>query len=271
MRFDLHNHTIYSDGCQTVCELANMAFSNKIDYFAITDHDSILAHLNCPKELENKIIKGIELSTYHNESIHLVGLCKNNILPQGLIDFSFSFLEKRKNRAIKMCENLYNYYNIKVDIESLLKNTKRKMITRANISRMVAKNNPNLTKDDIRFYLSEKSKAYIPSNKMSVIDGINFLKANNCFVILAHPMLYEKENLIDLIGLPFDGIEAIYPNTKIEEYLYFKDIAKKYNYLISAGSDCHGDNSHSLIGTCYLDEVEFAKIAERIGFKYVRD
>ena len=84
-------------------------------------------------------------------------------------------------------------------------------------------------------------------------------------------MLYEKENLIDLIGLPFDGIEAIYPNTKIEEYLYFKDIAKKYNYLISAGSDCHGDNSHSLIGTCYLDEVEFAKIAERIGFKYVRD
>lgn len=271
MRFDLHNHTNYSDGVDTISSLAKKAEENHVDYFAITDHDGVIGHLNTPKELEGKIIKGIELSTYHNESIHLVGLVKNNTLTQGLIDFSYDFLEKRKLRAIKMVENLRNIYNLKVDIDALIKDANKKAVTRGNMARMLEDLNKDLTWEEIKFYLSNKSEAYIPVTKTSVEDGIKFLKQNNCFVILAHPMLYKKENLEEILGLDFDGIEAIYPNIKIEDYLYYKEIAHKYHYLISAGSDCHGDESHSNIGTCYLDEDEFKLIGERIGFKYARD
>ncbi len=261
MRFDLHNHTIYSDGINTIVELKEKANKNNIDYFAVTDHDSVLGLIDnsCPT-----IIKGIELSTYHNESIHLVGLCKNNIISSGLINYSYDFLEKRKKRAIKMVDKLNKIYNLNVDLDTLLKNADIKAVTRGNMARMLAELNPNLTKEEIKFYLSNQSEAYIPTTKMSVIDGINFLRANNCFVILAHPILYKKENLDAIIGLPFDGIEAIYPNMSITDYLYIKDIAIKNNYIISAGSDCHGDKSHAEIGTCYLDEEEFKHINEKI-------
>lgn len=262
MRYDLHNHTIYSDGLDTLESISERAKKNNVDVFAVTDHDSVLALL---EDTPDNIIKGIELSTYLNESIHLVGLFKNNQIPKKIIDFSYDFLNKRKERAIKMVNSLASIYNLKVDLDALIKNVNYKAVTRGDMARMLRKLNHNLKDEEIKFYLSKDSKAYIPTTKISVKEGIEFLKENNCVVILAHPMLYKKENLEQILGLPFDGIEAIYPNSKIEDYLYFKEQAKKYNYFISAGSDCHGDNSHADIGTCYLDEEGFKPIKELIG------
>ncbi len=267
MRFDLHNHSIYSDGLDDIKTLAKRARENKIDYFALTDHDGVIGILNIPKEYESRIIKGIELSTYLNGSIHLVGLMKNNIISQGLIDFSYDFLLKRKERAIEMTNRLNKYYNLEIDLDFLLKDSDIKAVTRGNMARMLKKCNPNLSKEEIFTYLSEDSKAYIPASRITVEEGIKFLKDNNCFVILAHPNQYKKENLDKILGLDFDGIEAIYPTMSMAEHLYFKEIAKKYNYIISAGSDCHGDSSHFDIGTCYLDEEEFKPIGDIIGFK----
>ena len=268
MRFDLHNHTCYSDGVDTIASLVTRAKQNQIDYLAITDHDSVLGVEKIDSKYEKNIIKGIELSTYHKESIHLVGLIKNNLITPELLAFSHDFLEKRRIRAIKMVSLLKSEYNLNVDIERLIANANIRAVTRGNMNRMLKELNPNLTREEIKFYLSKESKAYIPTTKISVADGIDFLHKNNCLVILAHPVLYKQENLKDIIGLPFDGIEAIYPGSKIEDYLYFKSVAKKYNYLISAGSDCHGDTSHADVGTCYLEEEEFRPIAKAIGFKY---
>ena len=268
MRFDLHNHTYYSDGVLSISELAARAKNNKIDYFAITDHDSVMGLLNIPSELENKIIKGIELSTYHNESIHLIGLFKDNKISDGLIDFTYDFLKKRKDRTIKMVNNLHNFYNLNVDLAKLIENADIRSVTRGNMARMLYELNKDRTSEEIKFYLSKDSKAYIPTTKMSVEEGIDFLKANNCLVILAHPMLYKKENLVEIIDLPYDGIEAIYPNSKIEDYLYFKDICLKRKLFISAGSDCHGDNSHSDIGTVYLEGKEFEPLSKALRFNY---
>lgn len=265
MRFDLHNHTYYSDGTLSISELAARAKNNKIDYFAITDHDSVMGLLNIPSELDSRIIKGIELSTYHNESIHLIGLFKENKISEGLINFTYDFLKKRKNRAIKMVNLLHDIYNLNVDLAKLIENADIRSVTRGNMARMLSDLNKDKTKEEIKFYLSKDSLAYIPTTKMTVKEGIDFLRANNCLVILAHPMLYKKENLAEIIDLAYDGIEAIYPNSKIEDYLYFKDICLKRGLFISAGSDCHGDNSHADIGTCYLDEEGFKPIKELIG------
>ena len=41
MKIDLHNHTKYSDGVDTPQELFISAKKNKVDIFALTDHDSV--------------------------------------------------------------------------------------------------------------------------------------------------------------------------------------------------------------------------------------
>ena len=59
--------------------------------------------------------------------------------------------------------------------------------------------------------------------------------------ILAHPHLLRDESVIPyLIEEGIEGIEVYYVNHGRNPSSKFVEIAKKYNLLISGGSDCHG-------------------------------
>lgn len=266
MKIDLHNHTNYSDGVCTPKELIELAVKNNVDIFALTDHDSVFGCeeiLNLSKNYDVKIILGMELSTdYKGESVHIICLFKDNIIPKKMLDFSKENLERRQARAIQMMNKIHEIYNLNVDIEELLSTSK--IITRANMLRNVAKHN-NLSLEDASFYISNKSKAYIPSTKMTVKEGIRLAREAGCVVIFAHPCLVKEEYVEEILKYGFDGIEARYPSKRNNE-LKFIELATKYDLFISAGSDCHGDLTHAMIGTATLNEDEFEPISKLINF-----
>ena len=125
-----------------------------------------------------------------------------------------------------------------------------------------------MTYEQASFYVSNKSDAYIPSTKLDTRDGIKFAKRCGCVTILAHPCLLPKEIVNEIVTFGVEGIEVKYPSNQEGDEKYFRDLAKKHNLFISAGSDCHGDSTHAPIGTSTLDLEEFMPLAERIGFKY---
>lgn len=266
MKADLHCHSIYSDGKFNIDEIFIRAKENKIDCLALTDHDTVLGDelfYEASKKYDILAIKGIELSCkYMNEIIHIVGLFKNNIVPNEMVKLSVELEEKRKERAIKMLNDTKTIYNINVDLDKLLDNNK--IITRKNIlDHIVALN--DISYEDAKFYISKDSKAYIPSFKFDVKEGIDLLHKNNAICILAHPCLIKSEEVLNkVVKLPFDGIEANYANKK-NDYLKFKDIAIKNNLFISAGSDFHGDNSHGDIGDAYIDNKEVNLVLNVLG------
>ena len=92
MKVDLHNHTNYSDGVLSPSLLIDRAIKNHVDIFALTDHDSVFGCDEIVKLAENKnikVIKGMELSTeYKGESVHIITLFKDNIIPNGMLEFS---------------------------------------------------------------------------------------------------------------------------------------------------------------------------------------
>ncbi len=268
MRIDLHNHTIHSDGVLTEEELIKRAVMNNVDVFALTDHDSIYGCDNIveiSKKYNVRVIKGMELSTtYKGESIHIICLFKDNIIPKSMLDFSNALKEKRKNRALRMLDNLHNIYGLKIDREELLKGSE--VITRANLMRHIAKLN-NIPFSKAKEYCDSSSKAYIPATKMSTEDGIKLAKNADCITILAHPCLIKNPDILkELLEFGFDGIEVRYPKYETLEP-HFRALANQYNLLCSAGSDCHGDSSHADIGTCTLNEEEFLPIANKLNFK----
>ena len=68
---DLHTHTKYSDGTDSVEELLINAENKKLEIISITDHDSIDVYSDLEKEnirklYSGKIIVGTELKTYYN-------------------------------------------------------------------------------------------------------------------------------------------------------------------------------------------------------------
>lgn len=268
MKFDLHNHTKYSDGLFSPQELLKIAEEHEVSCFAITDHDNVFGCDEIQKLSSSspiKVISGMELSTdYKGYSVHIVCLFPKNIVPEELKRFSKEKKDARQKRAIQMMEKIRDIYGLKIDLDSLLKESE--VITRANMLYNIAKCN-HLSHKEAEKYIANDSKAYLPSTKLSTKEGLDFVKACGCLTILAHPCLLPKDIVEEIIQFGVEGIEVRYPKNKEEDEPYFRDLAKKYHLLISAGSDFHGDQGtkHAMIGTSTLNETEVQPILERLG------
>ena len=97
-------------------------------------------------------------------------------------------------------------------------------------------------------------------DKLCVETGIEILKFFGATVILAHPVLLNRDDFNNIIKMNFDGLEAKYFSNRDEDTEYFLKIAKDKNLLYTAGSDFHSCNklyrTHGLIGDVYLNEEE---------------
>ncbi|WP_048569256.1 PHP domain-containing protein [Clostridium cylindrosporum] len=107
----------------------------------------------------------------------------------------------------------------------------------------------------------------VKKGKVSLKSGMKILKYFGAKVVLAHPVLIEKEYTREIIDLPFDGIEAkYYRNTSRDTKIYI-NLAKKKNLFYTAGSDFHTnkteDFNHGLIGEVYLDSKEIERFLKR--------
>ena len=76
---DLHTHTKYSDGTWDVQKLLQEAEKNNVKLLAITDHDTVKAHLELEKldyskYYTGKIVSGAEFNcVFNNAKIELLG------------------------------------------------------------------------------------------------------------------------------------------------------------------------------------------------------
>ncbi|MBN1074584.1 PHP domain-containing protein [Clostridium botulinum] len=105
--------------------------------------------------------------------------------------------------------------------------------------------------------------------RLSVDNGIRILKFFGATVILAHPVLLNRNDFIEIIELDFDGLEAKYFSNSEEDTKYFLKVAKNNNLLYTAGSDFHNYKKnyreHGLIGDVYLNENEIYNFLTKGG------
>ena len=259
---DFHNHSIESDGNLSPIDVVKRAKSKHIDIMSLTDHDTTDGVLDAIKEgisLNVKVIPGMELSTsFNNESIHILAYFKDDCyLKEEFQTYLKNLTNYRVERAKKIVDLLKIHFNIVLDYKNVLKIAEG-VVARPHIAKAIIDAGYPYSIDYIfQNIINEDSPAYIPNKKLTTKDGISLLKEFNAVVVLAHPVLIKKSPVEELLKLDFDGIEAIYPlNTKEKTNEYLK-LAKKYNKIITAGSDFHnlniGDNKHSDIGTSTLD------------------
>lgn len=257
MKFDLHMHSTFSDGNLTPKELVNLVKKENLDYFALTDHDNI-AGIEEARYYANKLgikfIPGIELSTEHNgESIHILGFFKDEAYKNPkLLKILDELKENRLNRAKKIIENLDSFYNIKLDLNNILKNNPN-IITRPHIAKEIIEAGYNYTFNEIfDKFIGFESKAYVPLTRISTKEGIKILKEFGALVFLAHPVLLKKSKVEDLLIYDFDGIESLYSQNTEEDTNKLIKIAQEKNLYITCGSDFHGienDKRHGTIGS----------------------
>ena len=72
-RGELHSHTVHSDGSLTVPELLAQASRNRLDFLAITDHNTItgLSEVEATAPEGLLVIPGMEFTTFHGHALAL--------------------------------------------------------------------------------------------------------------------------------------------------------------------------------------------------------
>ena len=260
MKADLHMHSTFSDGHFTTFELVDMAKKNGVEIIAITDHDTVGSledTIEYGKALGVRVVPAIELSTVEQQkSVHVLGyFTDESYRSEELKSYFIDIKTKREKRALKILNNLREYFDIDVSYDRVASFAKG-IIARPHIAAAIHEKYPEYEHDYIfKQFIGDDSKAYVPTVELPVPEGIELLKRNHCVVVLAHPTLLKPHIKDTVLQYPYDGLEAKYPLNKVGEESFFIDFAQQNNQIITGGSDFHGiprDTKHGQIGDVFI-------------------
>lgn len=275
---DLHTHTDRSDGTLSPQELVNLAEKKGILTLSITDHDTVagvqaaINHIE-EKNINVRLVKGIELSAKSTKGVlHILGY-HININHQPLL---YNLEKFRRIRARRNNEIVDKLVSLGIDISGddfrgVSKHNESP--GRPHIARvLVDKNIVGSIDQAFDEYLGKNKKAYVPKKLYTADEAISLIHDAGGVAVIAHPGSLKREGdefeeyLQSLIGYGLNGIEVFAPlhnKTQIDNYL---SLAKKYDLLISAGSDFHGANKPSIeLGICTNGEkTESSKISSSL-------
>lgn len=246
---DLHTHSCKSDGNLTPAELVALAAEKNLAAIALTDHDTIDGideFLHAASGTSIEAIPGIEFSTeYEGRDIHIVGLYIDHRKP-AFLRYLQDFRDSRDMRNRKMCLKLQEY-GLDVQYEDMQKEFAGSVMTRAHYARyLFQKGYVKSMPEAFERYVGDHAPCFIPREKVTPSQAVRLIQENGGVSVLAHPILYHMSDakLDDLVGLLKEeglmAIEAVYSTYNTGEERQIRNLAKKYDLLLSGGSDFHG-------------------------------
>ena len=249
-KIDLHIHSTFSDGTNSVDELFQIALQKEIDTISITDHDSISSYqeaIICSEKYGVSYLPGIELSTdFEGKEIHILGY---GIDPddQPLHHHLDQFIQSRTLRNHEMIA-LLNSHGFQIaysELEAMFPNS---ILTRAHIARYLVQTKQLSSIQKAFRYIQDDGPCYVSRERFPAQDAIKLLHDAKGIAVVAHPTLYHLnqkgyEHLFSTLKeADLDGLEGIYSTYSVSEINLMKQYSEKYQLVRSGGTDYHGDN-----------------------------
>ena len=248
---DMHMHTYYSDGDLSPNELIEKALKNNIGTMAITDHNTIEGLRNFDNNYKDKIeiINGIELSAKSLKgTMHILGY-DIDIENKSLNDKMHELKNNSFQREISLIEQLKKDYEIEFDYQDIINllNSNHNL-GRPDLAKLLIKYGKAKTVNEAfeKYLVSVNKKIKGINKELDYNECINLILKSGGIPVLAHPksLKLNEEELATLLeemklsGLM--GIEVYHPTHNEEERKLFLELANKYKFLISGGTDYHG-------------------------------
>jgi len=268
-RVDMHIHSTSSDGTLNPDEIIRLALLSNVSTLAITDHDTLLGTKRLLRKNNRglEVYSGIELSALvrHGKSrIHILGYDYDvdNEEINKAVDFVDKCSEYNFKLYVKCLEDSFPEIRIpKEEIEAVLEKRRRtgKNIGRVDICRILINHGyaerhkdefpPTYTPQDIIFEkFLNPVKYQVQEDKMGITEEecISIIKRAGGLVSLAHPSSLKlsdedlERRIKEYRELGLDSLEVYHPNNSPKQREYYYELAKKYDLLISGGTDYHG-------------------------------
>lgn len=270
MKFaDLHLHTVFSDGTYTPAGLVKEAKAQGLSSIAVADHDTvkgIIPTLEAAKRLDLEIIPGIELTAeYEGLEIHFLGYLID-YQHQELIERLELLYQNRIERIYKITGKLKEQ-GVDLEAKSVFEVSQEGSPGRLHIARaLLAKGKVNSIYEAFQKLIGDKCPAYVSGFKLSPLQAMELIKDSGGVAVLAHPYSIRKDELIpELVSQGLMGLEVYYPEHSQAMVNFYLDLAKKYNLLVTGGSDCHGSAKPEVkIGSIKIPYELVEKMKERV-------
>ena len=266
---DLHMHTTYSDGADSLIEVLKKAESLKLEYISITDHDTCegykeLAKLDVKKYFSGQIINGVEIKcAYKKRLIEILGY---KVDPKVINNFMEEF-HKTKSKEIlqqkyfdilhERCKDMGLVMSKKEDIEFNPKTDWASIKIYNDIK--AHEENKLKVPDDFWSEFNIFSKKYCgdvnyplyidkSEDYLQLDEAIKLVKDAGGLVFLPHIFIYkwaeDKKKLLDDIVAEYDidGIECMHSEFSQDAIDDLLEYTQKNNFYRSGGSDYHGKN-----------------------------
>jgi len=280
IKADLHIHTTHSDGEYTPSEIVRAAKELDFDTISITDHDTVSGiseALSAGSDAVIEVIPGIEITVrfrreYFTGSLHVLLYFSEELFRDQVFMAELENVVSRGRgpalveERVKCINEAFGpagktpllSHNLTVEeISAYAENISRRHFAKALAERH------GLSKEEISLLIGNDSPAYVPS-------GVDMELLKDLFAkypavsVLAHPAAgsFEGEGhyrevlpplstveriLPEFLNLGIKGLEVYYPGHTQEHVEYLLELARKYDLVVTGGSDCHDSIERPLL------------------------
>jgi predicted metal-dependent phosphoesterase TrpH len=246
--YDLHCHSIASDGELSPRELVKRAFENGVTNLALTDHDTtdgLAEARNCANELNINLINGIEISAqWEKQCLHIVGL---NINPDNsaLQKIILEAKKMRQERAVKIAVKLEKK-GVSGAIDFVENSPIEGMITRSHFAHfLVSQFHVSSLQEAFDRYLGDGKSAYVSTTWIALETSVQAILDAGGIPVVAHPLRYKLTSTRMkkmLQAFKNDGglaMEIVTGRYNPDEMRVLANYANQFELAGSMGSDFH--------------------------------
>jgi len=273
--WDIHCHTVFSDGTETPRTLVEQARKLGLHGVAIADHDTTAGWdeaTEASEEIGLPLLLGTEITAVDEDvSVHMLAF-QYDPSNEHISSMFANTRAARLRRTKRMVERLSQDFPITWDdVLAQVKEGERTTIGRPHIAdALVAAGVYETRSDAFADAVSATSKYYIPTPSPTTHEVLAAVAAAGGVVIIAHPgavnrnvTLLSDSQIETLIEEGLDGLEVWHRDNPPQQRERLYAIAQAHQLLVTGGSDWHGAGKPNHLGENLTDDETVAEIVRR--------
>jgi predicted metal-dependent phosphoesterase TrpH len=241
--YDLHIHTIHSDGLYTPAQVIDLARRTGLGGIAITDHDSVSGVAEAEraaKATDVEVVPGVEITAeFQGRELHLLGYFIRPDDPD-LVDALERLRAQRRERFAEMLERL-RHCGIELEQDDTSAAAGEALGRRHLAHMLVRARRVGSIREAFARYLGDGGRVAVPKARIPIAQAIGLVHGAGGVAAWAHPS-YDgvQAHLRQLGDLGLDAVEAVYPGRRPSQVKAVRALAHALGLAVTGGSDCHG-------------------------------
>ena len=275
--YDLHTHTVFSDGTTTPEENVRDAVELGLEGLAVTDHDTTAPIERARAAADGtglEIIGGTEFSAeLDGRSVHVLGYWVDP--SDAPLQREMDRLRNERERRAEAIVERFHALGVEVSMDRVRELAGEAPFGRPHIAQAVVECGAAAsTREVFDTWLADDGPAYVPKHAVDPVAAVRLLVAAGGVAVLAHPGLYGSSREDGEVGITAEtieamtaaglvGIEADHPDHTDGQREHYRGLARALGLEVTAGSDYHGEAKTNLLGSATTSREVVERLAAR--------